>query len=202
MKLAHALMRVEPLDKKTAAQIVIEHHYLHRRPPISFSFGLFEEQKVCGVITFGTPASRHMLIGAWPENPSGVIELNRLWVDDRCQKNTETWFMARALLRLPPRIVLSYADTAFGHVGTVYKAANFFFAGWTDMDRKTPRFDYVCAGKHSRDAFRSGFTERVRRKPKLKYWTTTGNHRERRDLVRACRWPRLPYEDISKMVWP
>jgi hypothetical protein len=111
---------------------------------------------------------------------------------------------------LPPRIVLSYADTAAGHMGYVYRACNFFYGGWTDMDRKTPRFDYVpptqdgdvglfgqgpAVVKHSRDAFRGGFSERVRRKPKVRYWIATGTRRDRHRLERACRWPKLSWKD-------
>lgn len=166
---------------------------MHRKPPISFAFGLFENDDICGCITLGIPASRHMLISACRDAPQEVIELNRLWCHDRLPKNTESWFISRALAALPPRIVLSYADTSAGHMGYVYRAANFFYAGWSDMERKTPRYDYLAPGKHTRDAFRNGFTERVRRKPKIKYWTVTGNRRERKRLEKLCGWPKLDW---------
>ena len=44
---------------------------------------------------------------------------------------------------LPPRIVVSYADPLWGHYGYIYRALNFRYAGWTDMERKTPRYDYI-----------------------------------------------------------
>lgn len=183
---------VTEIKSKFAATVVIEKHYLHRRPPISFAYGLFlDNGETCvGVLTFGTPASRHLQKSVCPTNPSVVIELNRLWVDDTMPRNTESWFISRCLAKLPPRLVCSYADTKQGHVGYVYRASNWFYAGQTDQDRKTPRFDYVVAGKHSRDAFRGGSKEytRVRRLPKHRYWTVTGNRRDRRDLSRLCGW--------------
>ena len=186
-------MQVKPISKQLATEYVVRHHYMHRRPPISYAFGLFPSEGIClGVVTFGTPASRHMLVGSCPDEPASVIELNRLWVSDECPRNTESWFLARALKQLPPRIVLSYADTLAGHVGHVYRAANFRYAGWTDMERKTARFDYVTPGMHTRDAFRKGevrFTERVRRKPKVRYWTITGTRRDKKRLLELCRWP-------------
>lgn len=94
-------------------------------------------------------------------------------------------------------LVLSYADTAAGHVGYIYRALNFHYAGWTDMERKTPRFDYITPGMHTRDAFRKGerrFTEKVRRKPKVKYWITTGNRRERKALEARCLWPKMDWK--------
>lgn len=190
------MMRVERITAERAATAVVANHYLHRRPPISHAFGLYRDDKLVGAITFGTPASRHMQKGACPSDPSRVIELNRLWVSDEMPRNSETWFLARALDLLPPLIVLSYADTSRGHLGYVYRAANFFYAGWTDMERKTPRFDYVAPGKHSRDAFRNGYTAKVRRLPKVKYWTVTGDRRARRELTRLSAWPRLSWSAL------
>lgn len=188
-------MRVAVISRREAVSLVVAHHYMHRKPPVSFAFGLIDALgETRGCVTFGTPASHHMLKGACKDAPGDVIELNRLWVHDDMPRNTESWFVARALALLPPKIVLSYADTAAGHMGYVYRAANFYYAGWTDMDRKTPRFDYVSPGKHSRDAFRNGFTDRVRRRPKVKYWTATGDRRERRRLEACCLWPKLDWK--------
>jgi len=188
-------LSVVPLDARSAAALVVEHHYLHRRPPISHAFGLHEHGRLAGAITFGTPASRHMQVGALPDEPGAVVELNRLWVSNEMPRNTESWFVSRALRAMPARVVLSYADTAQGHLGYVYRACNFWYAGWTDMERPKPRLDYLPAdpGTHTRDAFRSGYERTVRRRPKVKYWTTTGNRTERRRLTAACQWPRLDW---------
>lgn len=177
--------------------LLLHHHYARRIPSISYAFGLWSGDTLIGVITFGTPASRQIQVGACPESPSSVIELNRLCVLDQAPSNTESWFIARALKLLPPHIVVSYADTVQGHFGFVYRAANFNYAGWTDMERKTPRYDYVVEGKHSRDAFRGGvpqFSQRVRRRPKVKYWITTGTKRDRRRLETACCWQTLDWK--------
>lgn len=202
-------MHVDPIPKKLAADMVVAHHYLHRAPTISFAYGLFEGERLMGVVTFGVPASRSVQKGACPSEPNAVIELNRLWVHDDAPKNTESWFVSRALKLLPPRIVVSYADTAAGHVGYIYRALNFFYAGWTDMERKTPRFDYIVPGKHSREAFRGGgaqYTSKVRREPKVKYWTVTGDGRERARLKKLAGWallcwkalpPPEPFEGIA-----
>lgn len=180
-----------------AAGMVVVHHYLHRRPPMSFSFGLMNGE-VEGVVTFGVPPSRHLQMSACPSDPDLVLELNRVWIADELPRNTGSWFLARALRQLPPRIIVSYADTARGHIGYLYRAANFRYAGWTDMERKTPRFDYLPAdpNTHTRDAFRNGYVAKVRRKPKVKYWTTTGNRRERRELAALCGWPSLDWKEL------
>jgi hypothetical protein len=188
-------MIVSRIAPREAVRLVIANHYMHRKPPISFAFGLIDEGgNTVGCVTFGVPASRHMVIGACPSLPGNVLELNRLWVHDDMERNTESWFIAKALRLLPPKIILSYADTTAGHIGYVYRAANFYYAGWTDMERKTPRYDYISPGKHSRDAFRNGYSEKVRREPKIKYWITTGDKREKRDLERICLWPKLDWK--------
>jgi len=191
-------LSVIQINSREAASLVIEHHYLHRRPPTSYAFGLVRSGETVGVCTFGTPASRHLQIGVCPSDPSLVIELNRLWVRDEEPRNTESWFVSRALALLPPRIVVSYADTRVGHQGFIYRALSWNYAGWTDMDRKTPRFDYIPAkdGAHTREAFRSGYSGRVRRLPKIRYWTTTGTPAQRRRLSKLCAWPSFDWNVV------
>jgi hypothetical protein len=195
---APGVLRVGPIPISTARAIAEAHHYMHRKPMASHAYGIFEDGAPVGIVTFGTPASRHLQMGACPTDPSAVIELNRLWVDDRMPRNTESWFVSRALRMLPPRIVVSYADTAHGHMGYVYRALSFDYAGWTDMERRTPRYDYIplVPGQHTRESSRSGVKEKIRRKPKVKYWTVSENRREQQQLRRLCGWPSLSWKEL------
>ena len=194
-----APLEVSACSKRQAAAVVVQHHYLHRRPNISYAFGLWRGLTLLGVVTFGVPASRHLQLSACRTHPELVLELNRLWVHDAMPRNTESWFVARALKMLPAKIIVSYADTAHGHIGFVYRALSFRYAGWTDMDRKTPRWDYIPhdPSQHTREASRSGYSHRVRRRPKIKYWTTTGTPAERRSLVKLCCWPEYDWHAVS-----
>lgn len=193
---------VIPVTSREAAELVVEHHYLHRRPPISYAYGLLRGLELVGVVTYGTPASRHLQKSACPSDPAMVLELNRLWVDDMMPRNTESWFVSRTLAMLPPRIVVSYADPIHGHYGYIYRALNFRYAGWTDMDRKTPRFDYIPHDptQHTREAFRSGYAEKRRRVAKVRYWITTGNRAERRALVALSGWPSLDWRELPPPI--
>ena len=191
-------LRVEPITSAMASQLVVAKHYLHRRPPISYAFGLRDKNRgMVGVVTYGVPASRHLQMSACPSSPGMVLELNRLWVDDVMGKNTESWFVSRTLKMLPGRIVVSYSDPLYSHMGHVYRALNFNYAGWTDMERKTPRYDYIPLdpSRHTRDAFRTGISQRVRRIAKVKYWIVTGNKSERRTLTKLCPWPSLSWHE-------
>lgn len=191
-------LSILPIPSQLATKLVVESHYLHRRPPISYAFGIFKNGAIMGCVTYGIPASRHLQKSACPSDPDKVIELNRLWISDRLGKNTESWFVSRTFKLLPPRIVVSYADPLYDHQGIIYRALNFYYAGWTDMERKTPRPDYIPAdpATHTRDAFRNGYVETRYRVSKVKYWTVTGNKRERRDLMRLCPWPRLDWREL------
>lgn len=197
-------LAVATLDSRTAAKVVVAHHYLHRRPPISHAFGLYHHGRLVGVVTYGVPASRHLQMSACPTAPDRVIELNRLWVHDDMPKNTESWFVSRTLKMLPPRIVVSYADPLHGHYGYIYRALNFRYAGWTDMERKTPRYDYIPHDprQHTREAFRSGYAYRRRRVAKVKYWLTTGDRAQRRELARICGWPSLDWREMPPPAPP
>lgn len=196
-------LRVQQIPSRTANQFVTKHHYLHRKAPVSFAFGLYKGPKLMGVVTFGTPPSRHLQMSACPSDPALVLELNRLWVHDDLPTNTESWFVSRALKQMPPRIIVSYADPKFGHYGYVYRALNFNYSGWTDMERKTPRFDYIPLDptKHTREAFRTGYGYRVRRVAKVKYWIVTGpNRTERHRLETLCGWTKLNWKTLPPPI--
>lgn len=194
--------QVRYIPASLARKVAEARHYMHRKPKVSYSFGLYVAGRLAGICVFGVPASHELRKGACPSHPEWVIEFNRLWVDDVMPRNTESWFVSRCLAALPPYIVVSYADTAQGHLGYIYRALNFKYAGWTDMERKTPRFDYMphTPGVHTRDAYRNGWSHREQRRPKIKYWTVTGDRAERRRLIAACRWPSLDWKAIPPPV--
>lgn len=187
---------VKKISHKVASDVVKAEHYLHRKPPISFAFGLFIYDVLKGVITFGTPPSRHLQKSLCPSNPDIVLELNRFWVSDDLPHNTESMFCSQCLKLIPPRLIASYADTAYGHIGYVYRASNWYYNGYTDMDRKTPRYDYAVDGKHSRDAYRCRKFIRVRRLPKYRYWTVTGDKRQKWQLLKIAGWQKLSWKEI------
>jgi len=196
-------MRVEKITRNDCTPFILGIHYAKRWPSISYAFGLFENAELIGVVTYGTPASRHLQKSACPTDPQDVIELNRLCLKYN-RKNEASFLISKSFKLLPSKIVVSYADTSQGHVGGVYQASNFFYAGWTDMDRKTPRFDYACKnGMHSRNAFRNGDgvnSERIKRKPKIKYWTATGSKSEKKSLIKKCGWPSISWKDYPPPI--
>jgi len=111
-------------------EVITHKHYLKRKCPCSVAFGLFKNSELVGVIVFGKPASYTLCNGiAGKDESKNVIEFSRLWVDDRMPKNTESWFIARALKNCQFDIVVSFADTEQGHVGYIYQATNWLYCG-------------------------------------------------------------------------
>ncbi len=145
-------LKFRTIKSQTLNDMVVENHYAHRAVPCSWSFGCFNSSELLGVISFGKPASPHLCRGICGEdNSSRVYELNRLWLDDRCPKNSESRFIAwsiRELSKLRPYLILvSYADTGAGHNGAIYAATNWIYTGLSD---KRSSGDKVVGNKHSR----------------------------------------------------
>ena len=108
---------------------LLEIHYAKRMPSISYSFGLYRDGEMCGVITYGSPPSSTLRRGlAGDKNIKNVLELNRLCLKDNL-KNEASILVGKSLKLLPPSIVISFADTEQGHLGIVYQATNFFYCG-------------------------------------------------------------------------
>ena len=117
------------ITAKEAAPWLLSRHYAKRMCPISFAFGAFKGSLMVGVVTFGVPSSAALRDGlAGKEWSNMVLELNRLCCTN--EKNMASLLVGRSIKMLPyPSIIVSYADTAQGHVGYVYQATNFIYTG-------------------------------------------------------------------------
>ena len=141
---------VNPISYDDCKEWCLYKHYAHRIPSISYSFGLFIDSMLSGIITFGVPASPSLVQGAFGGNyKECFLELNRLVVNDGLPKNTLSWFVSSALNKLPkPMVIVSYADTGQNHHGYIYQATNWIYTGLS-----FPHKEYIIGGlenKHSR----------------------------------------------------
>ena len=123
---------IKKISYKEAMDIVVEKHYLHRKCPCSFAFGLFEKStnNILGVIIYGTPSSAPLRRGiCGVEEKDNVIELTRLWVDDEVPQNGESYLIGNTIKLVDKEIIVSYAEIEQGHVGIVYQATNWIYTG-------------------------------------------------------------------------
>lgn len=192
-------LRVASVSVKEAEPWLLARHYAKRMCPISFAFGAYRDTVLVGVVTYGTPASPHLCRGiCGDEWADKVLELNRLCCENTA--NLASVLVGRSLRQLPkPSVVVSYADTAQGHVGYIYQATNFIYTGQTDSDRKTPRGDRVSGIGHSRHDGRmaDGTVDKslriVRRLPKHRYVFLCGTAKQRVQIRGALRYSIEPY---------
>jgi hypothetical protein len=153
---------IKEIPKHKAIDMVKKHHYLHRAPPISYCFGLFDRdqiltegvleptEKMIGCVTFGIPASHGLCAAICGEKHfRNVIELNRLFIFDGTPQNVESFLVSNSIQLLPEPydIIVSYADRFEGHTGIIYQSTNFLYTG---MSSETTEWELDGKAKHSR----------------------------------------------------
>lgn len=158
-------------------------HYARRMPCVTDAFGLFVgDGEMIGVVTYGVPASYHLCIGiAGKENKDHVLELNRLVILPQYNgKNYASYLVSHSLKMLPNgTYVVSYADTAWSHVGYIYQATNFLYTGMSAKRTDT----YQPNGLHPR-AYDKGNHSPLRqtRSPKHRYIYLVGDKRTKKKM--------------------
>jgi len=182
-------MKVLPINNFEAEPWLLEKHYAKRMCPISFAFGLYDDEQLVGVVTYGVPASPFLCMGVCGiDNKDKVLELNRLCLNDGL-KNGASFLVSKSLQMLPkPTIVVSYADTAMGHVGYIYQASNFLFTGTTKERTDMAGED----GKHSRHNLGNS-ENRINRSAKHRYVFFVGNKYQKSSLLEQLNYQVMPY---------
>ena len=182
-------MIVIPIKSEETYPWLLEKHYAKRIPNIMFAFGLYVNNNLIGVVTYGMPASPQLCNGVCGEEyKDKVLELNRLCLLDNA-KNESSFLVANSIKLLPkPKIIVSYADTAQGHVGYVYQACNFLFTGTTKARTDMAGID----GKHSRHSFGDS-SLRVDRSAKHRYVFFHGSKTDKKILKSKLNYSIEPY---------
>jgi hypothetical protein len=175
----------------------------------TYSFGLYENDTLVGVMTFGNAVpltmKKSMFGKKWMDY---VYELNRLCTNDDVDKNANSFFISECFKLLPkPIIIVSYADKSQGHNGYIYQASNFIYTGesHTQLDWKIRGKEHI----HSRtlmDEF--AFQEdrinklkekygdllyQVRREPKHRYIRILGSKIDKKIIMKDKLFEIKPY---------
>ena len=104
----------------------------HMGGGISVCLVLLDGEHIVGGAVMGKPRhnTKYSLNGK-----RNVIEIRRMALLDECPKNSESYFLGKIIWYLKKNTntddVMSYADLSVGHIGTIYKAANFKLIGYT-----------------------------------------------------------------------
>jgi hypothetical protein len=123
-------MEVKQIQRNDCEEFILNIHYAKRWPSISYAFGLYVDNKLEGIVTYGTPPSSTLRRGiAGDDYIKDVLELNRLCLRHN-KKNQASYLVGNSLKKLPKnKIIVSYADTSQDHLGIVYQATNFIYCG-------------------------------------------------------------------------
>ena len=196
---------IKPIDYKTAMDLVVKNHYLHRKAPCSQAFGLVnKKEEVIGTVVYGTPASRSLQKGVCGiEEANNVLELTRLWVQDGTPKNVESFLIGNTIPMVEKEIIVSYAEVEQGHLGIVYQATNWIYTGLSDKHSKW--FIKGTDDKHCRHIFDSygGINKakeilgdkmvRGERPRKHRYIYFNADKSRRQELINKLRYTIQPY---------
>lgn len=145
-------LMVQPVPFSVAKQLLVREHYLHSFPGgTKLAFGAFVGSRLLGALTLGAgPAKAYSLVdGATPDD---CLALSRLWLSDVLPKNSESKFIGVVLRYLRKhtglKFLVSYADPAQRHIGTIYQATGWVYTG---LSQATPLYDIGDGrARHSR----------------------------------------------------
>jgi hypothetical protein len=133
---------VTPIPQSDAKRLLVSNHYLHSFPGgTKLSFGIFYQSILKGAITLGVgPFLGYGLVDR--ATPEDCLTLTRLWLEDDLPRNSESHVIGILLRSLQKetslKFVLAYSDPAAGHLGTIYQATNWVYAG---LSSATPLYD-------------------------------------------------------------
>jgi len=195
---------IQLIDSKETYGYLRDIHYAHRIPSISYAYGLFKDQEIVGVVTYGTPASSTLCKGICGDDwQKYVLELNRLVLEYNLP-NEASRLVAASLRLLPkPRIIVSFADTAQNHLGIVYQATNFIYTGLSTKFRDVKvrglehqhhaTYGHGLSYKEIKEKYGEDNVYFVDRSRKHRYITFIGNRKEKQTMRSALKYKVLPY---------
>ncbi len=195
---------VSSIDYQDCKEWFLKKHYAKRIPMVQFAFGLFQDNQIIGVCSYGTT----LAIDIRKKFDYNVYELNRLVINEGLPKNTLSYFVSQTIKMMPmPCVLLSYADTTKGHHGYIYQATNWIYTGLSAIVK-----EYKVKGQedmHSQTLFdkskgksdRVGYLKQIYgdrlymayRDRKHRYFYFLGNKYHKKKMINSLPYQKQPY---------
>ncbi len=128
-------LRLDFCSHAAARHAVMRYHYSRALPAFKLvRIGAWQDKRFVGAILYGVGANRH-IARPFKLKDTQVCELVRVALAPASTRNHPTSkcvaISLRMLKKQSPglRLVVSYADSGQGHVGTIYQACGFIFLG-------------------------------------------------------------------------
>jgi hypothetical protein len=194
--------RVDTVSYEDVKKVLAEAHYIGRPGSTSVRLGMWIDNVLAGVLTYGTIPRPNSRAICGPLHATEVLELTRLALYDWAPRNSESLFIAKSFRHLRAvrpdiSILISYADSRHGHVGTIYQATNWIYTGSSTGD-----VIYLCEDGRTLHPRTTGWTglppgRWVPAGDKHRYVQFLGTPHRKRTLRKEMRWPSLPYPKRS-----
>lgn len=131
---------VSAIPLALAQEITRQYHYAHGGSNTAvYTHGLFKNGDVftCLGIAWWLPPTKSAALATYPQDWQGVLSLSRLVILPDVPKNACTFLLSRSMKLIDRQkwpCLVTYADQWQGHQGTIYKAANWTYAGLTGLE--------------------------------------------------------------------
>ncbi len=198
---------VSTISYDQAREWILHKHYAKRMPSVSYAFGLFKNQKLIGICSFGMPP-----ISAEFFRKFDTLELNRVVLNDNHLKNITSYFISQCFKLLPkPLLLLSYADPNQGHIGYIYQATNWFYTGLGGIDKEYQLKNKTYTIRHIKKSFFESNNllwndnktisqnwinnggKIINKKLKRRYVYFLGSKKTKKQMQKMLPYPILPY---------
>lgn len=138
------MIELRKATPKAIRYACLNFHYAKSVPSVQYAYNVYEGGQWCGCIIYSSGANNHIAC------PFGlvqgeVIELVRVALNGKQSKTSEC--VAKSIKQLHKdapqvKVIVSYADTDHGHVGTIYQATNWLYIG-----QGAPIHSFIIHGK-------------------------------------------------------
>tara|TARA_Y100000593_G_scaffold68723_1_gene126271 strand:- start:612 stop:1301 length:690 start_codon:yes stop_codon:yes gene_type:complete len=203
--------KVQKIKSQECKEWFLHKHYAKRIPSVSYAFGLYKNNQLLGICSYGRPVAhtliKHAFNGHYQDN---FLELNRLVVDDNLLKNSLSYFVSATLKQLPsPVVVVSYADTSLNHHGYIYQATNFIYTGLSAKrtDYKIKGMEHLHSASvmdHAGRGLEKGKIDKLKaiygddlylkdRPRKHRYFYLIGTKKDKKEMLRNLAYEIEPY---------
>ena len=188
--------KVLPISYNETKPFILHIHYAKRMPSITYSFGLFYQNELVGIVTYGSPPSQALCRGiAGDEYKNIVLELNRLVLKNNI-KNEASFLVGNSFKFLPqPRIIVSYADTSQNHNGYIYQATNFIYTGLSDKRTEWRKKNSNLHPRWLNEKRKENPDDYhiVQRPQKHRYIYIVANKKDKKNLLKKIKYPISDY---------
>lgn len=197
------------INYQTASRMVSTYHYAQITPSIVIAIGMYVDDILAGVITYGLPPNRNALGFCGEEYIPNGLELNRLFVFDWAGRNSESWLIGQSFKILQKErpnimILISYADPMNDHIGYIYQATNWVYTGVggasksdviVNGEKISEKHLYNRYRTHKRDVLENMGLEiqDIISEPKHRYVYFLGSKSQRKKMKSLLKWEIYPY---------